>query len=89
MEYESASLNTIVADKSYRIKLGLHDAICLMDSFVFTLDHCVNFKAMGYESASLNRIVADKSYRIKLGLHDAICLTDSSVFTLDHCMNLK
>ena len=73
----------------YQIKLGLHDAICRTDSFVFTLGHCVNFKAMRYESTSFNRIVADKSHLVKPGLHNAICLTDYFVFALGHCVNFK
>ena len=40
------------------LKLGLHDTICLTDSFVFRIINCVNFKAMRYESISFNRIVA-------------------------------
>ena len=66
MRCESTSLNRIVADKSHSVKPGLHDAICLTDSFVFTLTHCVNSKAMRYESTSLNRIVADKSHSTAL-----------------------
>ena len=64
MRFESASFNRIVADKSHRVTLTLHDAICLTDSFVFTLGHCVDFKATRFELASFNRIVADKSYRV-------------------------
>ena len=64
MRYESSSFNTVVANKSYRVKPGLHDAICLTDFFVFTLGHCMNFKALRYESASFNRVVANKSYLV-------------------------
>ena len=46
IRYESISFNRIVADKSYRIKLGLHHAISLTDSFLFTPGHSVNFKSM-------------------------------------------
>ena len=42
-----------------RLKLWLHDAICLTDSFIFMLGR-VNFKAIRYESTSFNRIVANK-----------------------------
>ena len=37
-------------------KLGLHYVICMTDSFVLTLGHCVNFKAMRNESTSFIRI---------------------------------
>ena len=80
MRYESTSFNRIVDEKPHRIELGLLDAICLSDSFVFMLGHFVNFKAMTYDSTSFNRIVDDKSHRIKLALRDAICLTDSLLF---------
>ena len=43
----------------------LHDAICLADSFVITLGHCVNFKVIRYERTSLNRIVGDKSHSLR------------------------
>ena len=69
-------MNRIVADELRSKKPGLHDAICLTDFFVFTFDHCVNFKAIRYESISLNRIVADELHGKKPGLHGAICLTD-------------
>ena len=49
IRYKSISLNRIVATELHRKKLGLHDAICLTDSFVFTLGHCVNFYVMRYE----------------------------------------
>ena len=42
-----------------RVKFGLHDAIYLTDSSVFTLRYCVNFNEMRYVSTSFNRIVAD------------------------------
>ena len=48
------------------IKPGLHDAICLTDTFALMAGHCVNFKAMRYELTSFNRIVADKSLCVKL-----------------------
>ena len=51
-----------------RLKTGLHDTICLTDSFVFMLGHCVNFKAIRYESTSVNRIVSNKSHRLTLAL---------------------
>ena len=82
-------MNRIVADELRRKKLGLHDAICLTDPFVFTPGDCLNFKAIRYESISLNRIVADELHRKTLGLHDAICLTDPFVFTPGHCLNFK
>ena len=34
--------------------------LCLIDSLVFTLGYCVNFKVMRYELKSFNKIVADK-----------------------------
>ena len=46
------------------LRLQLHDAIYLPDSFVLILRHCVNLKAIRYESTSLNRIAADKSHRV-------------------------
>ena len=69
IRYESSSFNRIVADKSYRVTLAtpwLQDAICLTDSFEFTLGDCVNFKVMRYESSSFNRIVAGNSHRVTL-----------------------
>ena len=56
----------IVVNKSHGVKLGLHNAICLIGSLVFTSGHCVNFKAMRYESTSFNRIVGNKSHRVVL-----------------------
>ena len=47
-------------------------AICLTDSSVFTLDHCVNFKAIRYWSLSFNRVVAYKSHRIDHSLKSFI-----------------
>ena len=43
MKYDLTGFNRIVANKSHHVKLGLHDAICLTDSFVFTLGHCEDF----------------------------------------------
>ena len=68
IRYESTSINRIVADKFASYKAGLHDAICLTDSFVLTLSQCVNFKAIRYESTSINRIVADKFASNKAGV---------------------
>ena len=34
--------------------------LCLIDSLVFTLGYCVNFKVMRYELRSFSKIVADK-----------------------------
>ena len=48
------------------LKVGLHYAICLTNSFVFGRGDCVNFKAMRYESTGLNRILSDKSHRVTL-----------------------
>ena len=66
IRYESTSFSRIVADKLHRVKLGSHDALCLTDSFVLTLDHFVNFKPIRYELTSLSRIVAEKLHRITL-----------------------
>ena len=46
------------------LRLQLHGAIYLPDSFVMMLRYCANLKAIRYESTSLNRIVADKSHRV-------------------------
>ena len=46
------------------IRLQLHCAIYLPDSFALMLRYCVNLKAIRYESTSFNRIVADKSHRV-------------------------
>ena len=48
----------------YSLRLQLHGAIYLPDSFVMMLRYCANMKAIRYESTSSNRIVADKSYRV-------------------------
>ena len=50
--------------KVFNLRLQLHSAINLPDSFVFILRYCTNLKAIVYESTSLNRIVADKSHRV-------------------------
>ena len=50
------------------LKLEVYDAVYLTDSFVFTIDHCVNFTAVGYESISFNRIKGEKSRRVILNL---------------------
>ena len=34
-------------------KPGLRDAVCLTDSFVFTLGHCLNVEAMRYDLTGL------------------------------------
>ena len=44
------------ANRKRILKPGLHDAICLTDSFVFTQGHCLNWKTMRYQSASFNSI---------------------------------
>ena len=55
----------LLADEKVLNQLvGLDSAICPTNSFVFTLGHCMNSKAMRYESKSLNRIVGDKSHVI-------------------------
>ena len=58
---EGLSSCFVWSNRSHFFKLGLHNAICLTDSFVFIAGHyCVNFKSMRYESTSLkptNRIV--------------------------------
>ena len=46
------------------LRLQLHGAINRPDSFVLTLRHYVNLKAIRYESTSLNRIAANKSHRV-------------------------
>ena len=46
------------------IRLVLDGAICLADSFVFSVYHCTRLKAFGHELASLNRITADKSHSV-------------------------
>ena len=56
-------ITQIVASMIY-LKVGLHDAICRPDSFVFALGDCPNFKAIRHKSTRLNRIVADKSHRV-------------------------
>ena len=69
--------------------LKLHDTMCLTDSFLLALGHCLNFKLMKYEPASLDRIAADKSYLVKQGLHDTIFLKDSFVFTRGRFVNFQ
>ena len=64
--YESMSLNRVVTDKLHYVKLGLHDVICPIDSFVFVPNYCVNLKAMRYDSRSLIIIVADKLHHLTL-----------------------
>ena len=49
---------------SKSVRLQLHGAIYLPDSFVLMLRYCAYLKAIRYESTSLNRIVADKSHRV-------------------------
>ena len=39
----------------FPLKARVADAICLTNYFVFTLGHCVNFKAVIYESTSFIR----------------------------------
>ena len=68
MRYELTGFNRIVTNKSHHVKLGLHGAICLTDSVVFTLGHCVDFKATRYELTGFNRIVVDGSYYRTLAL---------------------
>ena len=46
------------------IRLRLHGAIYLPDSFVMMLRYCVNLKAIRCESTSLYRIVANKSHGV-------------------------
>ena len=46
------------------LRLRLHGAIYLPDSFVLMLRYCANLKAIRYESTSLNTIVKDKSHRV-------------------------
>ena len=48
IRYESTSLNRIVADKSHRVIVALHDAVCLTPCFVLKLGHCVNCEVMRY-----------------------------------------
>ena len=57
-------INFFREDVSVTIRLQLHGAIYLPDSFVLTLRHCVKLKAIRYESTSLNRIAADESHRV-------------------------
>ena len=47
-----------------RLRLQLHGAIYLPDSFVLMLRYCANLNAIRYESTSVSRIVADKSHRV-------------------------
>ena len=65
--------------------------IYLTDSFVFTPDYCVNFKAMSYELTSFNRKGADRSHLATLGLrlHGVIYRPNSFVLVLRYCANLK
>ena len=50
------------------LRLQLHGAIYLPDSFVLILSYCANLKAIRYESTSFNRIVADKSHHVIVAL---------------------
>ena len=52
-----------------KLRLQLHGAIYLPDSFVLMLRYCANLKAIRYESTSFNRIVADKSHRVIVALN--------------------
>ena len=42
----------------------LEGAICLADSFEFTIYHCTRMKPFRHERASLNRVAADKSHGV-------------------------
>ena len=46
------------------LRLQLHGAIYLPDSFLLMLRYCAKLKAIRYESTNLNRIVADKLHRV-------------------------
>ena len=58
------------------LRLQLHGAIYLPDSFVMVLCYCATLKAIRYESTSLNRIVADKSDRV------IVALTSQAILSL-------
>ena len=47
--------NIIVADILHSVRLILHDAFHLTDSFLFTSSHGMSLKTIRYESTSLNR----------------------------------
>ena len=51
-----------------KLRLVLDGAICLPDSFKFTIYHCMKLKAFRHERASLNRIAADKSHGVIVAL---------------------
>ena len=66
-----------------RLKLVLHDVICLTDSFMLIPSHYLTFKMMRYESENLNRILADKLHRVTLALfHLGILMVTGSQFKL-------
>ena len=46
------------------VRLVLDGAICLTNSFEFTVYHCMKLKAFTQECASLNRITADKLHSV-------------------------
>ena len=46
------------------MRLQLHNAIYLPDSFVLMMRYCANLKAIRYKLTSFNRVVADKLHRV-------------------------
>ena len=53
-----------LAHNFFTLWLLLDGAICLADSFEFTIYHYMRLKAFRYERASLNRIAADELYSV-------------------------
>ena len=47
-----------------QLRLVLHGAICLADSFEVTIYHCTGLTTFRHEWATLNRIAADKSHSV-------------------------
>ena len=67
----SFSIRTIICvgtAKDVFLRLRLHGAIYLPDSFALMPRYCANLKAIRHELASLNRLVTDKSHRVIVAL---------------------
>ena len=68
IRYESTSLNRIVADKSHRVIVALHDAICRLRFYSNSLTHMLSLSNSHNNVASLQKNRADISYRVIVAL---------------------
>ena len=68
IRYESTSLNRIVADKSHRVIVPLHDPVYRLRFYSNSLIHILSLSNSHNNIASIQKIRRDKSHRVTVAI---------------------